>query len=90
MEAINRQKISDRQICLRWWKLGRWRNGFRLRDEAISRHASLRDLAMAREQEVLDVLHRGAIHEVLRVQILAAKPVSSHWSWQIQTPETSG
>ncbi|KVH91374.1 uncharacterized protein LOC112528963 [Cynara cardunculus var. scolymus] len=90
IEAVSRCKISDRQICVQWWKLGRWLYGFRLRDESISRRASLRDLAMAKEQEVLDVLHRGAIHEVIRVQISAAKPVSSPWSCQTQTPETSG
>ncbi|KAJ9537111.1 hypothetical protein OSB04_029844 [Centaurea solstitialis] len=85
VEAIDRRKISDRQICVKWWKLGRWWNGFRLRDEAISRHASLRELAMANNPEVLSVLQRGAIHEVLRVQVLAAKPVSIPWSCQIQT-----
>lgn len=90
MEALNSCKISDRQICVRWWKLGRWLYGFRLRDESISRRTSLRDLAMTKEQEVLDVLYRGAIHEVIRVQISAFKPVSSSWSCQSQTAETSG
>lgn len=90
IEAVGRCKISERQICVQWWKLGRWLYGFRLRDESISRRASLRDLAMAngKEQEVLDVLHRGAIHEVIRVQISAAKPVSSPWSCQTQTADT--
>ncbi|KAL7597555.1 uncharacterized protein LOC111906049 [Lactuca sativa] len=82
MEALNSSKICDRQICVQWWKLGRWLYGFRLRDESISRRASLRDLAMMKEQQVLDVLYRGAIHEVIRVQISAAKPVSSPWSCQ--------
>lgn len=82
MEALNSCKISDRQICVQWWKLGRWLYGFRLRDESISRRTCLRDLAMMKEQEVLDVLYRGAIHEVIRVQISAAKPVSSPWSCQ--------
>ncbi|KAJ0768927.1 putative F-box only protein [Helianthus annuus] len=90
MEALYRSKISDRKICVQWWKLGRWSYGFRLRDESISRRASLRDLAMTKEQEVLDVLYRGAIHEVIRVQISAPKPVSSHWSCQSQIAGTSG
>lgn len=89
-EALFSSKISDRQVCVQWWKLGRWMYGFRLRDESILRKASLKDLAMTKEQEVLDVLHRGAIHEVIRVQISAAKPVSSHWSCLTQTAETSG
>ncbi|KAJ0601885.1 putative F-box only protein [Helianthus annuus] len=89
MEALYRSKISDRKICVQWWKLGRWSYGFRLRDESISRRASLRDLAMTKEQEVLDVLYRGAIHEVIRVQISAPKPVSSHWSCQSQIAGTS-
>ncbi|KAL4564849.1 hypothetical protein LXL04_028922 [Taraxacum kok-saghyz] len=82
MEALSICKICDREICVQWWKLGRWLYGFRLRDESISRRASLRDLVMSEEQEVLDVLHRGAIHEVIRVQISAAKPVTSPWSCQ--------
>lgn len=90
MEALYRSKISDRQICVQWWKLGRWSSGFRLRDESITRRASLRDLAMTKEQEVLDVLYRGAIHEVIRVQISSPKPTSSHWSRLSQMAETSG
>lgn len=82
MEALHNCNISERQVCVQWWKLGRWFYGFRLRDESLSRRVSLRDLAMAKEEEVLGVLHRGAIHEVLRVQISAAKPISAPWSCQ--------
>ncbi|GKB36401.1 F-box domain containing protein [Tanacetum coccineum] len=90
MEALYNCKIFYRQICVRWWKLGRWMYGFRLRDELISRKSSLIDLAMTEEQEVLGVLYRGLIHEVIRVQISAVKPVSSHWSCQLQTAKRSG
>jgi hypothetical protein len=90
MEALYRGKISDRQICVQWWKFGRWSYGFRLPDESISRRASLSDLSMTKEQEVLDVLYHGAIHEVIRVQISTPKPVSSHWSCLSQIAETSG
>ncbi|PSR92649.1 F-box only protein [Actinidia chinensis var. chinensis] len=82
MEALNSCKISEREVCVRWWKLGRWFNGFRLRDESHSRTFSLADIAMAKEDAVLGVLHRGAIHEVLRVQISVAKPVCTPWSFQ--------
>ncbi|KAL6971348.1 hypothetical protein U1Q18_031026 [Sarracenia purpurea var. burkii] len=82
MEALELSKISKREVCVRWWKLGRWFYGFRLRDETRSRTFSLVDIAMAKEEEVLGVLHRGAIHEVLRVQISVAKPVCSSWSFQ--------
>lgn len=51
-------------------------------DESHSRWVSLADLAMAKEQEVLVVLQRGAIHEVLRVQISVADPTSTPWSCQ--------
>ncbi|KAK3011420.1 hypothetical protein RJ639_010908 [Escallonia herrerae] len=81
-EALDCCKISDRQICVQWWKLGRWLYGFRLRDESHSRNISLGDLAMPKDEEVLGVLHRGAIHEVLRVQISAAKPTYIPWSCQ--------
>lgn len=82
VEALNRRKISERQVCVQWWKLGRWFNGFRLRDELHSRSVTLGDL-VAYNEEVLGVLHRGAIHEVIRVQISIAKPIHSSWSQQV-------
>lgn len=82
VEALNRSQISERQVCVQWWKLGRWFHGFRLRDELHSRSITLGDLA-AYDEEVLGVLHRGAIHEVLRVQISIAKQVHSSWSQQV-------
>ncbi|KAL3508044.1 hypothetical protein ACH5RR_033426 [Cinchona calisaya] len=81
-EALRMCKISERQVCVRWWKLGRWFYGFRLRDELFSRNVALEDLASSKQDEVLGVLHRGAIHEVLRVQISAAKPECTPWSCQ--------
>lgn len=81
-EALDRSQISERQVCVQWWKLGRWFYGFRLRDEFHSRHVSLRDLAASNE-EILSVLHRGVIHEVFRVQISAPKPTLTSWSQQI-------
>ncbi|GMP76758.1 hypothetical protein CsSME_00033301 [Camellia sinensis var. sinensis] len=82
VEVLNKCKISEREVCVRWWKLGRWFYGFCLRDESHSRTFSLGSLAMAKEDEVLGVLHRGAIHEVLRVQISVAKPICTSWSFQ--------
>lgn len=86
MEALDSSHISEREVCVQWWKLGRWFYGFRLRDESRSRTFSLLDIAMDKEEEVLRVLHRGAIHEVIRVQISVAKPVSTPWS--VQSPPT--
>ncbi|XP_077240541.1 F-box-like protein isoform X2 [Tasmannia lanceolata] len=68
-KALSNGQILQRQVCVRWWKLGRWFHGFRLRDETHFRRVSLGELATAKEEEVMGVLHRGAIHEVLRVQI---------------------
>ncbi|KAG9457596.1 hypothetical protein H6P81_002104 [Aristolochia fimbriata] len=68
-KALSISHISERQVCVRWWKLGRWFQGFRLRDESRCRRFTLGNLAMAKEEEVMGVLLRGAIHEVLRVQI---------------------
>ncbi|KAL0376525.1 UNVERIFIED_CONTAM: hypothetical protein Scaly_0770100 [Sesamum calycinum] len=82
IEALDSSQISERQVCVQWWKLGRWFYGFRLRDEVHSRNVSLGDLAASNE-EVLGVLHRGAIHEVIRVQISAAKPSGTSWSHQV-------
>ncbi|XP_027116076.1 uncharacterized protein [Coffea arabica] len=78
-EALSMCRISERQVCVRWWKLGRWFYGFRLSDESLCRNVTLGDLATSKEEEVLRVLHRGAIHEVLRVQISAAKPECTPW-----------
>ncbi|XP_019051585.1 PREDICTED: uncharacterized protein LOC104587608 isoform X2 [Nelumbo nucifera] len=80
-EALCRCDIAEQQVCVRWWKLGRWFYGFRLRDESHSRTVLLRDLAMAREEEVFGVLNRGAIHEVLRVQISDAVPSCTSWAF---------
>ncbi|XVE65671.1 hypothetical protein DITRI_Ditri08aG0018800 [Diplodiscus trichospermus] len=76
MEALQSSKISDRQVCVKWWKLGRWFYGFRLRDESHSRSVSLQDLATEKEVELLGVLDRGAIHEVLQVQVSIASSTS--------------
>ncbi|KAH9683275.1 F-box domain-containing protein [Citrus sinensis] len=78
-EALKSRKISDRQVCVKWWKLGRWFYGFRMRDEYHSRWVSLADLVTKKEEEVLGVLHRGAIHEVLRVQISFVISVDTPW-----------
>ncbi|KAF8394518.1 hypothetical protein HHK36_020728 [Tetracentron sinense] len=68
MEALWSCQISERQVYVRWWKLGRWIYGFRMRDESHTYKVSLRDLA-AKEKTVFDVLQRGAIYEVLRVHV---------------------
>ncbi|CAI0466663.1 unnamed protein product [Linum tenue] len=69
--------ISERQVCVKWWKLGRWFYGFRMRDESHSRHLTLAELATEKGIEVLGVLRRGAIHEVLRVVICVSDGSSS-------------
>ncbi|GFP81906.1 hypothetical protein PHJA_000333900 [Phtheirospermum japonicum] len=82
IEALNNIRVSERQVCVQWWKLGRWFYGFRLRDEFHSRNVSLGDL-MASNKEVIGVLNRGAVHEVIRVQISGPKPTQTSWSHQI-------
>lgn len=81
MEALQNSKISQRQVSVKWWKLGRLFYGFRMRDESHSRSVSLQDLALPQENEVLSVLHRGAIHEVLRIQISVFHSTSTSWSF---------
>ncbi|KAK8539358.1 hypothetical protein V6N13_104400 [Hibiscus sabdariffa] len=79
-EALESNEISDRQVHVKWWKLGRWFYGFRMRDEFHSRCLSLVDLATLKDDaDVLGVLHRGAIHEVLQVQISIVNSTSSLW-----------
>ncbi|KAG9160090.1 hypothetical protein Leryth_005807 [Lithospermum erythrorhizon] len=69
INALNNLNIQSRQVCVQWWKLGRWHYGHRLQDDMQSREVSLADLAEDKRKEVLSVLHRGAVHEVLRVRI---------------------
>lgn len=76
-------EIADRHVCIKWWKLGRWFYGFRMRDESYSQWASLADLAIDDDKQLLAVLLRGAIHEVLRVQICSEDQHTTSWSAQI-------
>ncbi|KAK8964666.1 hypothetical protein KSP40_PGU011455 [Platanthera guangdongensis] len=76
-EALSRSQVSEREICVRWFKLGRWFFGFRLPNEQLSRNLSLGELVMDKGNEVLQVLNRGAVHEVIRVHIGPAIPMPS-------------
>ncbi|XP_022137972.1 uncharacterized protein LOC111009254 isoform X2 [Momordica charantia] len=71
MEALLSHKISEKHVYVKWWKLGRWFYGFRMRDEHQTRRVSLAELIAAEGEDILGVLSRGAVHEVLRVQIAA-------------------
>ncbi|KGN57069.1 uncharacterized protein LOC101218430 [Cucumis sativus] len=82
MEALQRCKIAERHICVKWWKLGRWFYGFRMRDEQQTRRVSLAELMTEEGEDVLGVLSRGAVHEVLRVQVSVGDSFAGHWSRQ--------
>ncbi|KAM1012324.1 hypothetical protein ACFX13_043197 [Malus domestica] len=82
LKALQSSRISERQVCVKWWTLGRWSHGYRMRDELCSRCFTLLDFGLAKQEEVLAVLYRGAVHEVLRVQICVADPSSTSWSCQ--------
>ena len=79
VEALRMHEISDRRVCVRGWKVGRRYYAFRMRDESHSRWVSLADLAED-DEHVLGVLRRGAVHEVLRVQISVVGRPSKPWS----------
>ncbi|KAA8548516.1 hypothetical protein F0562_000217 [Nyssa sinensis] len=66
IEALGSCKISERQVCVQWWKLGRWFYGFRLQDESRFCEFCLGDLAMAKVEEVLRVLHREDVETELK------------------------
>ncbi|XP_010548918.1 PREDICTED: uncharacterized protein LOC104820238 isoform X2 [Tarenaya hassleriana] len=76
-DALIRCKISEQQVWVRWWKLGRWSRVGRMRDEATSRQVSFMDLATGKEETVLRVLQRGVVHEILRVCISTVDPAST-------------
>ncbi|XP_048139977.1 uncharacterized protein LOC115753670 isoform X2 [Rhodamnia argentea] len=60
MEALRNSKISQREVCVKWWNLGRLLfNGFGMRDESHCRLVSLQDLALPQDNQVLAVIHRG-------------------------------
>ncbi|KAL9253062.1 hypothetical protein AKJ16_DCAP14487 [Drosera capensis] len=69
LAALENNKISEKRVYVKWWKVGRWSFGFRLRDESHSRSVSLKDLAVGKDEDVLRVLKRGAVYEVIRVHI---------------------
>lgn len=77
-EALSRNKVGERQVCLRWWSLGGWTNGFRRHDEMHMRISSLLTLAELEPPSFVEVIDRGTLHEVLRVQI-SADFESSAW-----------
>lgn len=82
LEALQGSDISERRVSIKWWKVGQWSNGFRLRDESHYRVVSLADLATNKQEDVLGVLSRGAVYEVIRVQISVAYPISVPWTCQ--------
>ncbi|CAJ2634393.1 unnamed protein product [Trifolium pratense] len=83
VDVLRTCQISNRHVCVKWWKLGRWVYGYRGRDELLFRWVSLGDLATEEDGSVLGVLRRGTIHEVLRVQISAVGHKSIPWSYQV-------
>ncbi|OIW19573.1 hypothetical protein TanjilG_18383 [Lupinus angustifolius] len=85
IEVLRACQISDRHVCVKWWKVGRWFYGYRMRDESHSRFVSLADLATEDDENILGVLRRGTVHEVLRVQISAVGHTSTPWYCQRQS-----
>eukprot|EP00270_Netrium_digitus_P005453 TRINITY_DN1721_c0_g1_i1.p1 TRINITY_DN1721_c0_g1~~TRINITY_DN1721_c0_g1_i1.p1 ORF type:complete len:267 (-),score=43.48 TRINITY_DN1721_c0_g1_i1:335-1081(-) len=81
-EALERQHMSGRKLCMRWWVLGgRGQPGFRKRDDMRMVEVKLSqftDDGDALGNEVAAVLRRGVQHEVMRIQI-AADFASSAW-----------
>ncbi|XVE82062.1 hypothetical protein DITRI_Ditri15bG0116500 [Diplodiscus trichospermus] len=69
LEALQSSKISGRQVCVSWGKIGRLLNGFRMPDVSHSRCISLEDLATAKDKKMLGVFDQRTIHEVYNVQI---------------------
>lgn len=76
--ALKRNGVGSRQVCLRWWTMGGWANGFRRRDDMHICTASMDELADPANRHLLNVMERGTVHEVLRVQI-SADFKSSAW-----------
>lgn len=76
--ALINCKVGKRQVCLRWWSLGGWTNGFRRHDEMHVCITSLIELTELARRFFLEVIDRGTRHEVLRVQI-SADFKSSAW-----------
>lgn len=76
VKALQSWKIADREVCVKWLTLGKWSYGYgiRMNDELHVRQFNLLDIVIAKEEEVLAVLYRGAVHEVLRVQITVVNP----------------
>ncbi|XP_078170520.1 uncharacterized protein LOC144564796 [Carex rostrata] len=74
LEALMKCQVASRQVRLFWLKVGRWIHGFRLRVENYTRKVSLAELTTSKEGPILAMLNRGAVHEVIRIQISSANP----------------
>ncbi|KAH8499799.1 hypothetical protein H0E87_015154 [Populus deltoides] len=75
MDTLVGCNILERKVHVKWWKLGRWFYGFRMRDESCSCWVSLEDLLTGKGEEVLGVLRRGAVHECTEIECaLCASP----------------
>jgi hypothetical protein len=73
LEALKKCQVANRQVRLSWLKIGQWFHGFRLRDENYTRKVSLAELTTSKEEPILAMLNRGAVHEVIRIQISSAQ-----------------
>ncbi|XP_050218164.1 uncharacterized protein LOC126668946 isoform X2 [Mercurialis annua] len=69
MEALVSCKISERRVCVKWWKIATWFFGFHMREEPHSRRVRLADFMMDKGEDILRILEKGAVHEVFRVEI---------------------
>jgi hypothetical protein len=73
LETLKKCHVANRQVWLNWLKVGQWFRGFRLRDEKNTRKVSLAELTTSKEEPILAMLNRGAVHEVIRIQISSAQ-----------------
>ncbi|URE37547.1 serine threonine-protein kinase [Musa troglodytarum] len=78
MEALETCQILERQVCVRWFMLRRRFYGFPMPNEHHSHIVSLGDLAMGKEDNVLDLLNHGNINERMHVQISAITEITTN------------
>lgn len=71
-EALDSCKISEREVCVRCWNPGETFAGLPFGLKVFE--FSLSDILLGNVENVLGLLHRDAIRNLIRVQISVAKP----------------
>ena len=77
--VIQEHNIAWKDVCVRWWSMGGMSTtGFRLKDHLHIENITLVQLMEEKHLGLFAILEKGAVYEIMRVQI-SANFNSSAW-----------